>query len=240
VVVGGMYIVGPDLCSRVLVARSADAARRGAVAAGLVLIPCSLVIVFIGVFLQKTGVVLDDARDALPWLVTQAGIIPAPLSAVVSLGLLAAMLSSADTCLLTAASVFELDVIGRRHSEGTRERLGRAFVGLLGVASMLLAALHPRIIPNMLLAYAFYSGGLLVPLLLLVFPRIVRRIPQPAAWVAMGAGGLTPVCLLLSGKVEDLAVAGLGGVVVSGAVVVIGVAIGLLTGAPRGNRTAAP
>ena len=223
-VVGGMYVVGPDLCSRVLAARDDIGARLGALTAGIVLLPCSFIIVAVGVRLRESGVVLENAREALPWLITQADVMPEWAGYLAGCGLLAAMLSSADTCLLTAASVFELDLIGRRHTERKQVALGRVFVGAIGVLSAVLASIQPRIIPNLLLAYAFYSGGLLVPLLLLGFPKAAARVPVQCVWTAMAAGGLTPVLLLLGGRVQDSATAGLCGVLLCLVIILVGAA----------------
>ncbi len=221
-VIGGMYVVGPDLCSRILVAKSNSAARKGALLAGIALLPCSVALVTIGVALRNSGVMLENSRDALPWLLTQAEILPRWIGVLINLGLLAAMLSSADTCLMTAASVLELDVIGRKHSSKAQETFARGFVVIIGAAAAVIAIARPQIIPNMLLAYAFYSGGLLIPLLLLGFPRLAKRIPQPCIWTAMVVGGGTPVAILLSGKTADVAVAGGYGVLASLAIIIIG------------------
>ena len=222
VVVGGMYIVGPDLCSRVLIARDNRAARRGAVVAGIALLPCSLLLAYIGVAVRRAGAALDTPSAALPWLIGAAEVMPVWIGFVVNFGLLAAMISSADTCLLTASTVLELDLVGRKHAAGRQERLGRLFVCLIGAASAVLAVGRPGIIPNLLLAYAFYAGGLLAPLLMLAFPRAVARLPRPWVWAAMAVGGSTPVVLLVTKRVADSATAGLCGVAVAVVLLVTG------------------
>jgi SSS family solute:Na+ symporter len=229
-VVGGMYVVGPDLCSRVLLARDLRSARRGTLLAGLALLPCSLVIVYLGVYLKHSGVVLGSPRDALPWLITEAHLFPAWIGHLISIGMLAALFSSADTCLLTAASVLELDIFGRKHSASLQDRLARILVVVLGLASALIAHFHPHIIRNLLLAYAFYSGGLLVPLLLLGHPRFSQQIPRPWIWTGMSAGGLVPVVLLLTHRTADFAIAG-----AIGALACLGI---ILVGRLRALRTA--
>lgn len=226
VVVGGMYVVGPDLCSRVLLARDADTIRRGALVAGLFLAVAGVLVTAIGVAIHQVGVVLPSGSQALPWLLAQSGAVPKPAGYLINAGLLAATLSSADTCLLTVASVVELDLCGRRHDEQRQRQYGRLFVVLAGALAALVAWWNPRIIPNLLLAYAFYSGGLLAPLLLLRFPRAARRIRQRVVWLAMAAGGGLPVGLLLRHAVADSAVAGLWGCLASGAILALGWLLG--------------
>jgi SSS family solute:Na+ symporter len=222
VVVGGMYVVGPDLCSRVLLARDRTAIRHGAIWAGVFVGIAGLLVTFLGVSIRTAGIVLETPRQALPWFLAQSGAVPLPAGYLINAGLLAATLSSADTCLLTAASVLELDVFGRTHDEARRRLLGRCFVVAVGALATVVALWNPRIIPNLLLAYSFYSGGLLVPLLLLRFPQLARRIWRPYVWAAMGAGGAVPVGLLLCKALTDSAIAGLWGCAVSTVILAAG------------------
>jgi len=222
VVVGGMYVVGPDLCSRVLLARDRTAIRRGALVAGLFLAVAGVLLTAIGVAIRQAGVDLASAREALPWLLGRSGVVPAPAGYLINAGLLAATLSSADTCLLTVASVVELDLCGRRHDEQEQRRFGRVFVVLAGGLAAWVAWWNPRIIANLLLAYAFYAGGLLAPLLLLRFPDVARRIPRPLVWSAMVVGGGLPIWLLLNRTVSDYAVAGLWGCLCSATILLVG------------------
>ncbi len=226
VVVGGMYVVGPDLCSRVLLARDAATIRRGALLAGLFLAVAGVLVTAIGVAIRQAGVALPNSGGALPWLLAQSGAVPRPAGYLINAGLLAATLSSADTCLLTVASVVELDLCGRRHDESRQRQYGRLFVVAAGALAAVVAWWNPRIIPNLLLAYAFYSGGLLAPLLLLRCPRAARRVRQPVVWLAMAAGGGLPVWLLAGRVVTDSAVAGLWGCAVSSAILGAGWLVG--------------
>lgn len=224
VVVGGMYIVGPDLCSRVLVAADDRAASRGAFWAGLLLLPISVLVAAVGVRLRGAGIALENGRDAFPWLLGRRDVVPPPLAGVIGAGLLAAMVSSADTCLITAASVLELDLVrGRgRLGDGSEERRGRLYVLGVGAVSLLIALLRPGIIGNLLLAYSFYSGGLLLPLLLGIRRSHPFRRRPAWVWSAMAVGGVTPVLALAGGWIADTSVAGLAGVAACGAVLLLG------------------
>ncbi len=193
-VVGGMYLVGPDLYSRVMTGRNLRAARSGALTAAAVLLLCALLLTLLGVFVLQTGVVEARGAQALPWLIER--LLPAVPAFLVQIFLLAALLSSADTCLLTAASVMELDLLSRQRSVRAAAGRARLLVVAIGILSATLAIASPRIIGNIMMAYAFYAGGLLVPLLLLRFSwagRLVRRW----VWVGMTGGGLLPLIALL-------------------------------------------
>ncbi len=199
-VVGGMYVVGPDMCSRVLVARNEAVGRRGALAAALGLLLFSFLITLLGVAARMSGMAIADPQTALPTLVHQA--VPGSLAPIVSLGILAALLSSADTCLLTAASVVEIDLLGIRRHSAQPASAGRArlLVCGFGIAAAATAWLNPRIIGNIMLAYAFFAGGLLGPLLILRWPVLANSVPRPWVWLGIVTGGVLPLGLLL-GKV---------------------------------------
>lgn len=223
---GGMYVAGPDLCSRVLLARDVRVAQRGALVAALLLVPCGLTVTWIGVAIRAAGLIPVTPEAALPCLLT-AGVMPTWAVLLVQVGLVAALMSSADTCLLTAGSVLVLDLLpgataSREGSAAGRpagqEGRGRLAVLAFALVSVVVAIVRPAIIPNLLLAYAFYAGGLLPPLLLLRFPARASRLPRRWVWVAMVGGGLTPVALLRTGLAADAAVAGAYGFLVASVV----------------------
>jgi SSS family solute:Na+ symporter len=226
IVVGGMYVVGPDMCSRALVARSDRAARHGAWLAAGGLLAVSLIVTLLGVAVRHSGLELTSGREALPALVNST--MPRYLAAAVSFGLLAALFSSADTCLMTAGSVLELDLIARLRTAGQSPARAKVMIVIIGVFSAVLAHVNPRIIGNIMLAYSVYAGGLLVPLLLLAAPRFARRIPKPVVWLATLVGGGAPLGLLLGNRINttdfflNLAAAGAIGAAICLAIILAG------------------
>ena len=231
IVVGGMYIVGPDMCSRVLVAKDDRSARLGALTAAVGLVIISLVITFLGVAVTSAGIPAPEQPSrALPSLVQH--VLPSTFALVVNLGFLAALLSSADTCLLTAGSVLELDFLAtiRKHSRG-EAMYTRIILPMVMLPAVLLAVFNPRIIGNIMLSYSVFAGGLLCPLILLRFPNIAGRIRRPVLWSAILAGGVIPPFLILSDVVtiEDftlrMATAGTVGVIICLAIIIGGTAI---------------
>ncbi len=228
VVIGGMYLVGPDLYSRVATADSVTSARRGAFAAALGLLLCGVLVTYLGVFAGNVGGESVIAREALVRLIGEW--LPSSLAILVQAALLTALISSADTCLLTAGSVLQLDLVKSGSNSGQEATiLTRLWIVAVGGLSTAVAIVSPRIIGNIMLAYAFYAGGLLVPLLLLRFP-VSGRLSRPWIWLAMGLGGLLPLaCLLFDWfPAEDFmlrqAKAGMSGVVLSSVICLIGAA----------------
>jgi len=217
-VLAGMYIVGPDICSRILTARDVGAARRAAFLAAPVLAIVAVLLVLPGIRMRSAGIPLANPRDALPLLLTSPNWIPPAIGILAMLGLLAAVLSSADTCLLTIATVVNMDL--RRKREVAH---GRMIVVLAAAAALIVAIFSPRIIPNLMAAYAFYCGGLLVPLLLLAWPKWTARVPNIAVIIAILVGGSTPMaCKLLSPHWETYTSAAVGNAIAAGIIFIGG------------------
>ena len=235
-VVGGMYVVGPDMYSRVVAARSDRQARRGALLAAAGLLGCALLLTFLGMFAGASGMEGEAGDQALAWLIDRR--LPFPLSSLLQAALLAALLSSADTCMLTAASVINLDVLKKQGNDGSK-KVGRTrlLVAVIGGAAAAVAMVSPRIIGNIMMAYAVYAGGLLVPLLLLRFSW--RRVLRPGwVWTAMGLGGAVPLAALIGGWFPSpdfmlsQAMAGMTGALLSGVFCLIA----LVAGGRHGHR----
>ena len=112
------------------------------------------------------------------------------------LALLSAFLSSADTTLLTLATVVAVDLVGLDLSKlGTRRSLGllRGLTAVAGIGAVLVGLYSGGIIPSLLLAYSVFSGALFVPILAGLVGRPLR---SPAAIAAAFSGG----ALALAGK----------------------------------------
>lgn len=201
IVVGSGFLVGPDVFARLFTARSGRAARGGAVSAGLALALVSAAIVSIGLWARHFAQV-PEGQSALPYVLAHS--LPPWLGGLLSLGLLSAIVSSADTCLMSAASTAEHDLLGA-------SRVGRMrwIVAAMALASALVAGLRRDIIDNMLLAYSLFNCGVIPPIALaaIAWPR--RRIHPAWAVAAIVLGG----ALGLGGKLADsksLTMAGMG------------------------------
>ncbi|WP_299577827.1 sodium:solute symporter family protein [uncultured Sunxiuqinia sp.] len=185
------FVVGPDIYSRVFCAKDEKTARKSVRIVAAVLLPFAFILAYIGVFafshlpkgqLEESAALIEIINLYLPdWI---AGVMAAAL--------LSAVLSSADTTLLTSSMILsELihpDINNARSLKNTR-----FFILLCGIISILLALKVTSIIGTLLLALAFYSGAFIVPLVAaLTNLKVNKRL---SIW-AMIIGGL----VALSGK----------------------------------------
>jgi SSS family solute:Na+ symporter len=188
-IVGLPYLVGPDIYSRMLCAKDSRVARRSALLAAMVVIPLSFLLAFFGLLArgQFPGIA---AEAALPK--TLSVVIPVGLKGLIVAGFLGAIMSSADTCLISASTILSLNVIGplcrvKQHLKVTRASL----VGI-GAAAWLIASQQQGIISSLLLGYTVFVGGVVVPTLASFFRQRLKITSRGALW-AIVIGGSTAI-----------------------------------------------
>ena len=178
--VGGAFLVGPDILSRTLLARDAATARRAALLAALGVAVCGLVVTYIGVW---TGT-LPGEGGGLQRLFAGSGL-PGTLAVLAIAGLLAALLSSADTCLVNAAAIWSHDLLGVR-----RVWVVRSLVVGIGLLATGLALRGGDIIGLLLTAYSIYTPGIVPPLVVAILAHPRWRVSRPVWGAAVAAGSL--------------------------------------------------
>lgn len=204
-VIGSGFMIGPDIFGRYFAAADTRAARRAGMAAGVALIAVSALVTSIGLWARAS---LGDnvTGDVLNHILLHE--LPGGIGLLLSLALLSAVVSSADTCLLTASSIIEHDLI-----RGSSVGRIRALTAGLATLSLFLAWGRSEIIPHLLLAYHIFNCGVVPPLLIGLFRRPdTRCFPGIMAAMVVG-GGCGVVASLTSGKMPALA-----GIVLSAAI----------------------
>ncbi|MDO4539742.1 MAG: sodium:solute symporter family protein [Syntrophomonadaceae bacterium] len=182
-IVGGAYFLGPDILSRNLVSKDGATAKKAARHAGLLLIIFSAVITLIGMWAQPN---LNDSTAANPFIYIITNHLPFPLDLLLAVGLISALLSSADTCLVNAASIIESDIL-KRHSVNET----RGFVAMLGIVSLIIALYRPDIIALLTAAYSVYVPGIVFPLFFAIWFYKKRRLNKKLWLAAVAVGGVS-------------------------------------------------
>ncbi|MEB3298751.1 MAG: sodium:solute symporter family protein [Candidatus Sericytochromatia bacterium] len=199
-----VWFVGMTLYQRLYAVRDERTARRAWLVAGLLEWP---LMAFLGVILGMFARVMFPAVDpemAMPKFVAQ--VLPTGAAGLVMAAYLAAIMSTADSCLLAAAGHLVNDlyhkVVNPLCEDVHLLRLSRETIMVLGLGSVAFALHVPGILQSMLLAYGFMVAGLLFPTLAaLYWPRATAR---GALWSMLAGGGMT---LLVTAKPTWFAVA---------------------------------
>jgi SSS family solute:Na+ symporter len=194
-IVGGSYVVCPMLFGRLLSARDDRQARRGTFVAAAGLALSALVIVGIGLYARGLAPAGTDPDAILTRIVP--GVMPGWAGTVLLFALLSAIVSSADSCLHTAATILEHDLLG----DTNLARCRLIMLGL-GLAALGVARSGGSILSLLLAANDIYVCGVVAPMGVAILAHGRRRINVRAMILAMVLGGLCGVAAAWTGAKE--------------------------------------
>ncbi len=203
-VVGLTYVVGPDMYSRIFCARDDATARASTFWTAGLIIPIAFAVTLIG---MGAAVLFPDiaAEQALPMVISE--VFPPLLGGIVLAALLCAMMSSADTTLLSAGTILTVDIIGGLRATTDKNKIlprSRWLIILLGIISLAVALLLKGIISALLFAYTVYTCGVILPVIAGFFKKQLKVTAAGALAALIGGGALGIVSKLVSVKYLDL------------------------------------
>lgn len=209
--VGFTYVVGPDIYSRLFCAQDTKVARVSVLWTAVLLIPLALAITLTG---MAASVVFAQISPEQAFPTVVKAVLSPFWGGIVLAALLSAVMSSADTTVLTASTILTVDVIARLKpslSERQIMSLCRWGVVAVGLVSLALALVLKGVISALLFAYTIYTCGLALPVIAGFYKRQLRVTPR-AALIAIVGGGLAA----LVSKVFGIRYLDLGGLLLSG------------------------
>ncbi|MBW1690345.1 MAG: sodium:solute symporter family protein [Deltaproteobacteria bacterium] len=220
--VGSTYLVGPDIYSRIFCAKDKRVAKGATMTVALTLVPFAFIITILG---MAAGVLFPgiNPEAAFPTMIHR--LFPIGLNGLIIAALLSAMMSSADTCLLTTSTILSFDIVRplvrRELPEGTLLLFSRVFIVLIGVISLIIALSLKGVISSLLLGYTVYTSGLIFPILLGFYKGSLGLNKEGAIAAMAVGGGLALIGKLMGWSLFGLP-AGLYGFFLSGLVLVAG------------------
>ncbi len=202
--VGLTYVVGPDMYSRIFCARDDRTARTATLWTALLIIPLAFAVAIIG---MGAAVMFPDItpEQAFPTVISE--LFSPLLSGIVLAALLCAVMSSADTTLLSASTILTVDIIGRfKPTENPENVLPRSrwAIILLGICALVIALMLDGIISALLFAYTVYASGVIVPVIFGFFRNRLKVTPAGAMAALVGGGTAGLLSKLLAIKYLDL------------------------------------
>ena len=190
ILIGATYVVGPDMYTRLFCAKEEKTAQRSVLAAAFLLIPLAFAIALIGMG-AKVLYPQIIPEQAFPQIVS--GVLSPGLSGLILAAVIAALMSSADTCLLSQSVILTQDIF-RRFRPSTDERksvlLTRLTLVVLGVVALGLALALQEVYKSLLFAYTIFTCGLVVPVIAGFYKQKLKVTPQGAMAALIGGGAI--------------------------------------------------
>ena len=202
--VGLTYVVGPDMYSRIFCAKDEKTAKTATLWTALLTIPLAFAITLIG---MGAAALFPDISPEQAFPVVIKEIFSPVLGGIVLAALLCAVMSSADTTLLSASTILTVDIIERfRPSPSQGEILPRSrwAIILLGICSLIVALALKGVISALLFAYTIYTSGVILPVIAGFFKDRLKVTPSGALAALIGGGSAGLLSQLLEIKYLDL------------------------------------
>lgn len=196
-----IWFISIAALQRIIAARDEKTARRAFLLTGIPIEWPLFAIgsTLVGMFARILTPELADPELATPTMILM--LLPVGITGIVIAAYIAAIMSTADSCLIGPVTIFTHDIyrkyIKPDASDQQLMRVARSLTILLGVLAVLLAYQIPNILDLVLFAYTFGAAGLFFPMLGLLFWR--RTTARGAFW-SMLLGGSSAVVWTLAGE----------------------------------------
>lgn len=188
--VGLTYVVGPDIYSRIFSAKDESTAKKSAVISSLCLIPIALLIVLIGMSARAMFPGISP-EQSIPTIIRE--VLPIGLSGITLAAFLAALMSSADTLLMTTSTISAWDIykqhINPRASDGEVLRVSRVTMIAIGLLALAIALWVGEVISALVFAYTIFSSGLIIPIIAGFYRKKIGVNSNGALAGLIGGGG---------------------------------------------------
>ncbi|MFA8449150.1 MAG: sodium:solute symporter [Bacteroidales bacterium] len=194
------YFVGPDVYSRLFCAKNEKVARKSVIITALVMIPFAFILSFLGVFaLLKYPHLEIHNVSALVHLVLN--VLPEWAIGLMIAALLSAIMSSADTTLLTASAIVSgLFYSDMNHVKSVR--ITRLLILVFGILAIGFALKISSIISALLLATTVFSGAFIIPTAAGLLGYRCSSMQSSSSMIVGGVIALTGKIIALNGSVD--------------------------------------
>ncbi|MCF2625725.1 sodium:solute symporter family protein [Fusobacterium perfoetens] len=198
------YLVGPDIYSRLFCSKNEKVMKNSIIVSVCFLIPLAYIFARIGIYGSQIFESSQVGKESVLLMIADKKL-PHFISFSLYFGLLSAVISSADTTLLTASSlaaqVFLEDLKSKKAIFITR-----ILTIILGIAAVIISLKMKYILSTLLLALAVYSGAFIIPVLVGIFGFRTRKEVVISAIIL---GGITALIgKLYGGDIGNFLAAG--------------------------------
>jgi SSS family solute:Na+ symporter len=186
------FFVGMDSFTRMFAAKNETAAKRGTLLATIFLIPLAIGTIWLGMTAALLYPDVENSSDILSRFVLDT--FPVGLKGLMLVGILAALMSTADICILTAAANGSRDIYQRYLNPDVEPRklfrISIALAAIVGAAAGLMAWQMQDIVSILLVAFTINSAALFIPTVAMVG---LKKVNKAAAFWSITLALLTVI-----------------------------------------------
>jgi SSS family solute:Na+ symporter len=184
------HIVGPDIYSKLLSSKDEKNAKRGTIISGIFKL---IFAIAIGIIALSTTVLFPNLEKASLAIPTAISNLPPLIGGLVLAAFISVMLSSADSCLLSAGTILSVDITRKKNII-----ISRIGILIVGIAALLLAVYYTQlggILATLQLAYTVFTAGLTLPVIFGFYKEKTRVTSKGAFWSLILGGSISLVWL---------------------------------------------
>ena len=184
------HIVGPDIYSKLLSAKDEKTAKKGAIFSGIfkLIFAIGIAIIALSALILHPG--LSNPYLAIPTAVFNLSPI---VSGIILAGFLSVMISSADSCLLSAGTILSVDIFKKNNIN-----ISRFGILIVGFGAFILAIFLGDILKTLQLAYTVFTAGLTLPIIFGFYREKTRVTSRGAFWSLLIGGSISILWLYFS------------------------------------------
>lgn len=175
------FFTAMDNYTRCFAARTEQTARRGALIAAVLLLPLMVGTVWLGLSAKVLMPDLGESGDVLTRLVMDY--FPIGLKGLLLVGMLSALMSTADICILTASANATRDIYQRYVNPQVEPKrllqMSMVASAVVGLIATLMAWVMQDVINILLVAFTINSAALFLPSIAMVY---FKRVSKAAAF----------------------------------------------------------
>lgn len=197
------HIVGPDIYAKLLSAKNEKTARNASLLTAVLKLVFALAIASIA--LSATAIPSLQQEITTPALAIPVALstLPTILAGIVLAAFLSVMISSADSCLLSAGTIFSVDII--KNKSIRTSQLGIIFTGICALVLAIYHNLLGSILDTLELAYTVFTAGLTLPVITGLYKK-QTKVTSKGALYSIILGGSISIILLQIPIVSSYAV----------------------------------
>ena len=205
VLVIGMFVIlavyafiSPENHQRIYASRNSRVAKKAGIYSGIFFVIIVGIVFLIGIIGLVFYPNLENPDYFFPKLAVE--ILPAWLGSILLASVAAAVMSSADTALVTASSIFITDFYNKdsrkKISEKRILKISRLSVIIIGAIAFIIAFIFPTVADLVIFYNSLLASIALAPI---VFGLFWKRASKAGAFYGSLGGGLTNIALFISG-----------------------------------------